>query len=136
MGGGGFGGRSGEITRKSAANELKPGQGLVPDTIDHISYDPTDNSLVLRGVDGQAVNAAGEQLEDLFFYDLEKVSLKRGSRSYQYLYQFETPYKRTYSWDGQKGSSIFNKIKFKNQTGKPISTAAASMCVLSTAAAT
>lgn len=112
MGGGGFGGRAGEITRKAAAKSI--------DGTDHISFDPTDNGLIVD-------NAAGEQLEDLFFYDLEKVSLKRGSRSYQYLYQFETPYKRTYSWDGQKGSPIFNKIKFKNQTGKPISTAAASM---------
>ncbi len=121
QGGAGFGGgRAGEITRKGAA-------GLVPDSINHITFDPTDNSLVIRGADGQAINAAGEQLEDLFFYDLEKVSLKRGSRSYQYLYQFETPYKRTYSWDGTKGSPIFNKIKFKNMTGKPISTAAASM---------
>ena len=67
------------------------------------------------------LNATGEQLEDLFFYDLEKVSLKKGSRSYQYLYQFETPYKRTYSWDGNPGTTVFNKIKFKNMTGKPIS---------------
>ncbi len=121
QGGGGFGGgRAGELT-------LKPGAGLVPDKIDHIAFDPSDNSLVVRGADGQSINSRGEQLEDLFFYDLEKVSLKKGSRSYQYLYQFETPYKRTYSWDGEKGSPIYNKIKFKNMTGKPISTAAASM---------
>ena len=121
--------RAGEFTRKSAAGGaiLSGGQGLVPDTIDHIGYDPTDNSLIVRGSNEEMVNAPSEQLEDLFFYDLEKVSLKKGSRSYQYLYQFETPYKRTYSWDGTKGSPIFNKIKFKNGTGKPISTAAASM---------
>lgn len=113
LGGGGFGGgRAGEFTRAPAAKAA--------DGLDRVSFDPTDNSLVIA-------NAAGEQLEDLFFYDLEKVSLKKGSRSYQYLYQFETPYKRTYSWDGVKGSPIFNKIKFKNMTGKPISTAAASM---------
>ena len=120
VGGGGFAGRAGEITRKAGA-------GMVPDKIDHITFDPSDNSLIVRGADGQLINAAGEQLEDLFFYDLEKVGLKKGSRSYQYLYQFETPYKRTYSWDGIKGTPVFNKIKFKNQTGKPISTAAASM---------
>ncbi len=113
QGGGGFGGgRAGEALSKPAAK--------MADGIDRVSFDPTDNSLVMA-------NAAGEQLEDLFFYDLEKVSLKKGSRSYQYLYQFETPYKRTYSWDGQKGTPIYNKIKFKNMTGKPISTAAASM---------
>ena len=114
QGSGGFGGgRAGEITRKAAAAPAS-------DSVNGITFDPTDNSLVVG-------NASGEQLEDLFFYDLEKVSLKKGSRSYQYLYQFETPYKRTYSWDGVKGSPIFNKIKFKNMTGKPISTAAASM---------
>ncbi len=111
--GGQGGGRAGELTRKSAAKEITSG-------LDVVSFDPSDVSLV-------AGNASGEQLEDLFFYDLEKVSLKKGSRSYQYLYQFETPYKRTYSWDGQKGTPIYNKIKFKNMTGKPISTAAASM---------
>ncbi len=111
---GGGGGRAGELTMKSAAKELPSS------VVDRISFDPTDNSLIVN-------DAKGEQLEDLFFYDLEKVSLKKGSRSYQYLYQFETPYKRTYSWDGQKGTPIYNKIKFKNMTGKPISTAAASM---------
>lgn len=72
-------------------------------------------------------NATGEQLEDLFFYDIEGVSLKKGSRSYQYLYKFEVPYKRVYTWDGEQGTPVQNKIKFKNTNGKPISTAAASM---------
>ena len=113
QGGGGFGGgRAGEIVQKSAALTIKSAD---PDLISMLSAPVVDG------------NAVGEQLEDLFFYDLEKVSLKKGSRSYQYLYQFETPYKRTYSWDGQKGAPIYNKIKFKNMTGKPISTAAASM---------
>ncbi len=122
QGGGGFGGgRAGELT-------MKAGAALVPDSIDRITFDPSDNSLIVKGANPfLSGNAVGEQLEDLFFYDLEKVSLKKGSRSYQYLYQFETPYKRTYSWDGQKGTPIYNKIKFKNMTGKPISTAAASM---------
>ena len=113
QGGGGFGGgRAGEFARAPAAKAA--------DGIDHVTFDPSDNSLMVG-------NAAGEQLEDLYFYDLDKVSLKKGSRSYQYLYQFETTYKRTYSWSGQKSAPIFNKIKFKNQTGKPISMAAASM---------
>lgn len=128
MGGGGFANnRAGEITRKAGAADLSAGRGLVPDSIDHITFDPTDNSLIVRGADGQAINVRGEQLEDLYFYDLDNVTLKKGSRSYQYLYQFETPYKRIYSWDGEAGTPVYNKIKFKNQTGKPISTAAASM---------
>ena len=114
MGGQGFGGgRAGELKMMDAAAKKT-------ESISHVTFDPSDNGMVVTDV-------AGEQLEDLFFYDLEKVSLKKGSRSYQYLYQFETPYTRTYTWDGVKGSPIFNKIKFKNKTGKPISTAAASM---------
>ena len=75
--------RAGEFTRKSAAGGamLSGGQGLVPDTIDHIGYDPTDNSLIVRGSNEEMVNAPSEQLEDLFFYDLEKVSLKKRSSS-------------------------------------------------------
>jgi hypothetical protein len=112
--GGGMAGQSrgGEITRKAAAEPTAD--------FSKLTFDPANNGMLVG-------NVAGEQLEDLFYYDLEKVSLKKGSRSYQYLYQFETPYKRTYSWDGGKGNPVFNKIKFKNMTGKPISTAAASM---------
>lgn len=121
FGGGGFGGsggpfanRAGELTKRDAAKAIV-GADSAP-----ITFNPADNGLVLQ-------NVSGEQLEDLFFYDLDKVSLKRGSRSYQYLYQFDAPYKRTYTWDGEAGTPVFNKIKFKNQTGKPISTAAATM---------
>lgn len=121
FGGGGFGGsggpfanRAGELTKRDAAKAIV-GADSAP-----ITFNPADNGLVLQ-------NVSGEQLEDLFFYDLDKVSLKRGSRSYQYLYQFDAPYKRTYTWDGESGTPVFNKIKFKNQTGKPISTAAATM---------
>lgn len=111
-GGGGFSNRAGEITRKAAAAPMNEAGASNP----------------FFGDAGQTVNnVSGEQLEDLFFYDLEKVTLKKGSRSYQYLYQFEAPYKRTYSWDGEPGNPVFNKIRFKNSTGKPISTAAASM---------
>lgn len=116
-GGGGMGGqfsnsRAGEVTRKAAAADAK--------SIEFLSFDPASNPFVSN-------NASGEQLEDLYFYDLDKVTLKKGSRSYQYLYQFDAAYKRLYTWDGQAGSPIFNKIKFKNMTGKPISTAAATM---------
>jgi general secretion pathway protein D len=46
-GGGGLGGQGG-----GGGNvNLQGGQGLVGDSIDYISYDPTDNSLVVRGND-------------------------------------------------------------------------------------
>lgn len=36
--------------------QLTPGTGLVPDTIDHISFDPTDNSLIVRGTSEEDIN--------------------------------------------------------------------------------
>jgi hypothetical protein len=72
-------------------------------------------------------NVASESLEDLFYYDLPNISLQKGSRSYQYIYKFDSTFKRTYNWDGNEGSPVLNKIKFKNTSGKPISTAAATM---------
>lgn len=43
-GGGGVGGGAG-----GGATQLTPGEGLVPDGIDYISYDPSDGSLVVQG---------------------------------------------------------------------------------------
>lgn len=51
QGGGGFGG--GQVN-------LQGGQGLVPDGIDQVTYDPTDNSLVVSGTD-----AAIQELENI-----------------------------------------------------------------------
>ncbi|MBS1727456.1 MAG: hypothetical protein JST51_12100 [Armatimonadetes bacterium] len=52
-GGNGFGGGQGNGGTNA---QLQPGQGLVPDTIDHISYDPTDNSLIVRGSSEEDIN--------------------------------------------------------------------------------
>ncbi len=50
QGGGAGGGQGGGGT------QLVGGQGLVPDTIDHITYDPTDNSLIVRGTSEEDIN--------------------------------------------------------------------------------
>lgn len=77
---------------------------------------------------GMAVQSStGEQLDDLFLYDLDSVTLKRGARSYQYLYQFDADYRRIYTWPGIDGAPVQHVIKFKNPTNKPISTAAATI---------
>jgi general secretion pathway protein D len=47
-GGGGAGGQQGGANLNS---RLVGGQGLVPDGIDFISYNPTDNSLIVQGTD-------------------------------------------------------------------------------------
>lgn len=50
---GGFGGQGGNI-------DLQGGTGFVPDGIDEITFDPTDNSLIVRGTD-----AAIQELENI-----------------------------------------------------------------------
>ena len=49
FGGGGAGGAGGGAGGGQGRANLTGGQGLVPESIDFISYDPTDNSLVVRG---------------------------------------------------------------------------------------
>ena len=49
-GGGGFGGQNGGGQTGSATG-LAGGQGLVPAGIEQVVYDPTDNSLIVRGTD-------------------------------------------------------------------------------------
>jgi general secretion pathway protein D len=52
--GGGFGG--GQGGQGGANTQLTPGQGLIPDTITHITFDPTDNSLVVTGTNEDDIN--------------------------------------------------------------------------------
>ena len=51
LGGGNNGGRGGGQGGNGQGTTLTGGQGLVPNSIDFISYDPTDNSLVVRGTE-------------------------------------------------------------------------------------
>ena len=51
--GGGQGGLGGG---QGGGTQLQPGQGLVPSTIDFITYDPTDNSLIVRGTSEEDIN--------------------------------------------------------------------------------
>ncbi len=55
--GGGQGGQGGgQGGQGGGGTTLTPGTGLVPDTIDHIQFDPTDNSLVVRGSSEDDIN--------------------------------------------------------------------------------
>ena len=64
QGGGGFGGggqgggQNGGLGggQGGGGTQLRGGQGLVPDTIEFISYDPTDNSLIVRGSSEEDIN--------------------------------------------------------------------------------
>jgi len=120
------------------------GQGLVGDSIDFVSYDPTDNSLVVSGkqapsaVWAKATGLAGEKHEDQFFYRQPEVRLKRGDRGQFVLSQRELPYTNLYTLDiaGANVSNgvnlpadnqqAYHHIAFKNETGEPLTDAIAS----------
>jgi general secretion pathway protein D len=53
--GGGFGGGQGGQGGGGANTQLTPGQGLIPDSITHITFDPTDNSLIVTGTSEQDI---------------------------------------------------------------------------------
>ncbi len=54
--GGGLGGGNGQGNGQGGGANLQPGQGLVPSSIDHISYDPTDNSIIVQGTSEDDIN--------------------------------------------------------------------------------
>ena len=92
---------------------LVGGNGLVGQSIDFISYDPTDNSLVVRsGEDvpaflSRAVQAS--RLEDLHSYDFETVTLPAGGRITRVLSATDLPLKTVYRWDSA-GSNGFERV--------------------------
>ena len=55
LGGGGQGG-GGQNGGQGGNVNLQGGQGLIPDTIDYISFDPTDNSIIVRGTSEDDIN--------------------------------------------------------------------------------
>lgn len=78
------------------------------------------------------------QAEDLFFYKLQKVTLKRGERSYSIVMKSESPYEHLYTWSipdsiadtlykgAQEGpGDVWHSLKFKNSSGQPWTTAPA-----------
>jgi hypothetical protein len=85
----------------------------------------------------------GEQISDLFFYDLPNFQMAKGARIYHSLSRFEADYKHVYTWQvedallaqqraSEQGSNyspakdvVWHTIKFNNKSGKPLTTAPA-----------
>jgi hypothetical protein len=88
-------------------------------------------------------DVGGEQISDLFFYDLPKFESKKGSRQYQNLFRFDAEYKHIYTWDIDdqvdvngnykpataigETQDVWHTIKFKNGASKPLTTAPATI---------
>lgn len=131
-GGPGFGGQIGGRADTG-------GQGLVPEGIQFIGYNPTDNSTIVdQGMSTSRL--PGEQLQDLFFYRQPSVSMKQGERAYFALFSAEAPYKELYTWDSEDRmqdnenyrqstraapDDVWHTVQFKNTSGHPLTTAPA-----------
>jgi hypothetical protein len=91
-----------------------------------------------------AGEAGGEQIGDLFFYDLPNFELKKGIRTYQSLFKFDSSYEHIYTWDiadqvdpsgvyraipanQPQVEEVWHTVKFKNSSGKPLTTAVATI---------
>jgi len=79
----------------------------------------------------------GEGAEDLYFYELKEITLKKGERGYHPLFAGEVPYEHRYTWDipnysnadsggyrpdqpqGGDRQVVWHSIKLENNTGKP-----------------
>ncbi|MEI8282134.1 MAG: hypothetical protein WCG75_07005 [Armatimonadota bacterium] len=126
-GGGGFGGARGR------ANEMMSQNAYAPMMDKDVNWGGNSSGDV-----------GGEQISDLFFYDLPKLDSKKNSRLYQNLFRFDAEYKHIYTWDiddqvdangnykpappaGQDAQDVWHTIKFKNGAKKPLTTAAATI---------
>ncbi len=83
---------------------------------------------------------SGMQQEDLFFYRQPHVKVQRGERAYYVLVRATAPYEDLYTWDVDELSAtngeyrplpdtprdVWHTLKFKNTSGQPLTTAAAS----------
>jgi hypothetical protein len=120
------------------------GRGRANEMMAQNAYAPAMKSSDVNWGGSDAAQVGGEQIGDLFFYDLEKFSSKRNSRIYQNLFKFESKYEHIYTWDiddrvdasgnyrptpanQQDAEEIWHTVKFKNGSGKPLTTGAATI---------
>ena len=85
---------------------------------------------------GYTPQGTGEQREDLFFYKLHDITLKKGDRAAFTLFSYKAPYDHVFTWN-VNGSylgagtvadqDVWHSIVFKNASGKPLTTALASV---------
>ena len=88
---------------------------------------------------GYTTGGEGQQLEDLFFYKLSGITLKKGDRAAYTLFTTKVPYEHLYTWDvvrqpdynpdrerrEDQPQDVWHSLTFKNNSGKPFTTAVA-----------
>jgi hypothetical protein len=106
-----------------AAPVLESGVRLVPQSINYIAYDPTDNSLVTRGSGDanlpqflqRAINAS--RTEDLHVYDFGPVTLPAGGRITRILSQAKVTTRTLYRWDVGSEGGFERTLRIRNSSG-------------------
>ncbi|HVL39661.1 MAG TPA: hypothetical protein VM328_09765 [Fimbriimonadaceae bacterium] len=82
---------------------------------------------------------SGIQSEDLFFYTLPRLTLKKGERGYYVLFNFASDFEHLYEWSipddvqgdqyrpqqTERPAEVWHSLKFKNNSKQPLTTAAA-----------
>jgi hypothetical protein len=100
------------------------GGGFVAEVIGQLQYDPSDNSIMTRGGDAfrpQGGNAtAANALEDVYLYDLGKVSLKPGERLTKPLFHVTTAYEMVNTWSDVGSQAITKLLRIKNDSNLPL----------------
>jgi hypothetical protein len=114
FGGGGPGGRAGEMmTQNAPARDMGGGMPVSP----------------LEGI----------QAGDLFFYRQPGVTLKKGDRGFYILFRMTAPFEHLYTWNvidfvtndiyqahlQDEPQDVWHSLKFRNTSGQPLTTAAA-----------
>jgi hypothetical protein len=80
----------------------------------------------------------GDQVEDLFFYKLSGITLKKGDRAAYTLFTYKTPYEHVFTWNAnqqgyyggtirQDNQDVWHSLTFKNAGDKPLTTGVVSV---------
>ncbi len=102
-----------------------------------VSHETFDSGMMYQP--GPAI--AGEATEDLYFYQLPPVTLKKGDRGYYAVFTERVPYEHIYLWDipdtidpeqhyynqppSDKPEVVWHALKLRNTTDRPWTTAPA-----------
>lgn len=108
-------------------------RGLIPQSMDFISYEPTDNSIVIRPTEEDIAelvrdmppqNVATLRAEALYAYSLGSVTLARGARLTKPLFEQETEVESLVKWDFPWSGSdgLTNVLRVRNLGTQPWTT--------------
>ena len=92
--------------------------GVVTNNVGYISYDPNDNSLIVRGGEdvpaflARAVQAS--RLEDLHAYEFDTVTLPAGGRISRVLSDTVLPINTLYRWDASGNGGFERVLRLRN----------------------